>query len=96
MDENVSSVVSECNKIVQNEYKKLRHDKDAALLYWQCCKTYGFKTHEKYYEHFIEKEMRVLENVKVKFLCDYSIQRGKNYHYKPASTSFAPLLFLLG
>ena len=37
MDENVSHVVSECNKLAQNEYKKLRHDKIAALLHWQWC-----------------------------------------------------------
>ena len=34
MDENISHIVSECNKLAQNEYKKLRHDKLAALLHW--------------------------------------------------------------
>ena len=58
MDENVSHVVSECN--APNEYKKLRHDKVAALLHWQWCKTYGFETHEKHYEHFVENDVRVL------------------------------------
>ena len=35
MDENVSYLVSECNELAQNEYKKLRHDKVTALLHWQ-------------------------------------------------------------
>ena len=33
MDENVSHLVSECNELAQNKYKKLRHDKVAALLW---------------------------------------------------------------
>ena len=61
-DENVSHIVSECNELAQNEYKKLRQDKVVALLHELWCKTSGFETHEKYYEHFIEKEMRELEN----------------------------------
>ena len=44
------------------------------MLYWHWCKTYGFETHEKYHDHFIEKEMRVLENDRVKILWDFSIQ----------------------
>ena len=54
------------NELVQNEYKKLRHDKVVALLNWKWCKAHGFKTHEKYYEHFFEKKMKVLEIDKVK------------------------------
>ena len=46
--------VSECNELVQNEYKKLTHDKIIALLHWHWCKTYWFKMHEKSYEHFVE------------------------------------------
>ena len=76
MDENVSHLVPGCNELAQNEYKKLRHDKVTALLHWQWCKTYGFETHEKYYEHFVEKEMRLLENERVKILWDFSIQRA--------------------
>ena len=47
INENVSHIVWECNKLAQNEYKKLRHDQVPALLYWQWCKTYEFKVHEK-------------------------------------------------
>ena len=53
--------VSACNELAQNEYKKLRHDKVAALLQQHWCKTYGYETHEKYCEHFVEKEFRVLQ-----------------------------------
>ena len=62
MYENVCHLLSYCNELAQNEYKNLRHDKITALLHWQWCKTYGFEMHEKYYEHFFEKEMRVLKN----------------------------------
>ena len=66
INENLSHLVSECNELAQNEYKNIRHDKVTALLRW--CKTYGFETHEKYYKHFVKKEMRVLENDRVKIL----------------------------
>ena len=84
MDENVSHLLSECNESAQNECKKLKHDKVSALLHWKWCKTYGFETHEKYYERFVEKEMRVFENDRVKILWDFSIQTGtKIAHNKP-------------
>ena len=34
----------------------------------------SFETHEKYYELFLEEEMRLLENDKGKILWDFSIQ----------------------
>ena len=44
----------------------------------------GFETHGKYYKHFVEKEMRVLENDKVEILWNFSIQREtKIDHNKP-------------
>ena len=64
LDKNVSHIVSKCNKLAQDEYKKLRKDKVAVLLRWQWCKTCGFKMNQKYYEHLVEKEMKVLENDK--------------------------------
>ena len=59
MDENASHLVLECNEQAQNKYKKLRYDKVAALLHSQWCKSYGFETHEKYYEHFVEKDENI-------------------------------------
>ena len=73
MDGNVIHLVSECYELAPNEYKKLRHDKVTALLHWQRCKTYGFETHDKYHEDFVEMEMRVLASDRVKNLWDFSI-----------------------
>ena len=73
-DETVSHVVSECKELAQNDYKKAIHDKVAAVLHWQMCQKYGFPTTAKSYEHFVDKEMAVLENEKVKLLWDFSIQ----------------------
>ena len=48
------------------------------------CQTYGFPTTAKSYELFVDKEMAVLENEKVKLLWDFSIQTEiKIDHKKP-------------
>ena len=48
------------------------------------CQKYGFPTAAKSYEHFVDKEMSVLENEKVKLLWDFSIQTEiKIDHNKP-------------
>ena len=39
-DETVSHIVSECKQLAQNEYKKCRHDKIAAILHWSMCREY--------------------------------------------------------
>ena len=36
-DETVAHIVSECKQLAQNEYKKCRHDKVAAMLHWSLC-----------------------------------------------------------
>ena len=46
-DETVSHIVSECKQLAQNEYKKCRHDKIAAILHWSMCREYGFPHTEK-------------------------------------------------
>ena len=82
--ETVSHIVSECKELAQTEYKKIRHDKVAAILHWQFCQKYGFPTTAKSYEHFIDKEMTVLENEEIKLLWDFSIQTEmKIEHNKP-------------
>ena len=35
------NIVSECPKLVQNEYKKTRHDKLARVIHWQLCEKTG-------------------------------------------------------
>ena len=83
-EETVSHIVSECKELAQNDYKKARHDKVAAIMHWQMCQKYGFPTTAKSYEHFVDKEMAVLENDKVKLLWDFSIQTEiKIDHNKP-------------
>ena len=83
-DETVSHIVSEGKELAQNDYKKARHDKVAAILHWQMCQIYGFPTTGKSYEHFVDKEIVVLENEKVKLLWDFSIQTEiKIDHNKP-------------
>ena len=37
----VKNIVSECPKLVQNEYKKTRHDKLARVIHWQLCEKTG-------------------------------------------------------
>ena len=78
MDQNVSHIVSECNELAQKSARnsdmiKLKH----------CCAGSGGRLmekviHEKYYEHFLEKEMGILENDTVKILWDFSKQTDKN------------------
>ena len=83
-DETVRPTVSECKQLAQSEYKKCRHDKIAAILRWNMCKKYGFPHTEKSYKHFIDKDIKVLENEEVKLLCDFSIQtETKIDHNKP-------------
>eukprot|EP00795_Rhopilema_esculentum_P013890 gene13890-biopygen3805 len=83
-DETISHILSECKELAQNDYKKARHDKVAAILHWQMCQKYGFPTTAKSYEHFVDKEMAVLENEEVKLLWDFSIQAEISIdHNKP-------------
>ena len=63
--------------IRDSRIKHDKHDKTTALLHWQWCKTYGFEMHKKYYEHFVEREMRVLKNDRVMILWDFLLQRQK-------------------
>ena len=37
----VKNIVSECPKLVQNEYKKTRHDQLARVIHWQLCEKTG-------------------------------------------------------
>ena len=36
-EETIAHVVSECKQLAQNEYKKCRHDKFAAIIHWNLC-----------------------------------------------------------
>ena len=52
--------------------------------YSKYCKKFGFACTEKSYEHFVEANMKVLENNEVKLLWDVSIQTERRLeHNKP-------------
>ena len=80
-DETIAHIVSECSQLAQNEYKKCRHDKIAALIHWKYCKKFGFVCTEKSYGHFVEKNTKVLENDEVKLLWDFSIQTERRIEH---------------
>ena len=48
-DETVAHIVSECSKLVQKEYKQVRHDNVAKMLHWKLCEKRGFNKAEKWY-----------------------------------------------
>ena len=68
--ENVTHIVSGCEKLAQKEYKK-RHDKVCLYIHWALCKKHGFPTSPNWYEHVPEQ---VLENDDTKLLWDFAIQ----------------------
>ena len=83
-DETISHNVSECKKLTQNEYKKWRHDKVAAVIHWHLCHKFGFPCGSKNYEHIVDNTIAVLENEAVKLLLDFSIQtESKSKHNWP-------------
>ena len=62
--ETISHIVSECEKLAQNENKR-RHDNVARIIHWKLCEIYNLKRSEKWYEHAPEG---VVENEEVKIL----------------------------
>ena len=73
-EENVAHIVSECKKLVQNEYKNWRHDKVEAIIHWELCKKYGVVVKEKWYDH---KAENVIETDEIKIFWDMRIQTDK-------------------
>ena len=73
-DETVAHIVSECPKLAQLEYKKVRHDNVAKMIHWKLCEKWGFQRDEKWYAHKPEK---VLESEYCKILWDFPIQTDK-------------------
>ena len=83
-EETIAHIVSECQKLAQREYKSWRHDKVAAVIHWYLCKKFGFECDDKYYNHIVTKENRVLENDEVLLQWDFSIQTETRIdHNKP-------------
>ena len=83
-DETIAHIVSGWSQLAQNEYKECRHDKIAAMIHWNYCKRFGVACTETSHEHFVETNMKVLENYAVKLLWDVSIQAERRLeHNKP-------------
>ena len=83
-EETIAHIVSECQKFAQREYKSWRHDKVAAVIHWYLWNKFRFECNDKYYNHIVTKENRVLENVEVLLLWDFSIQTETRIdHNKP-------------
>ena len=56
----------------------------AAVLHWYLCKKFGFECDDKYYNHMVTKDNKVLENDQVLLLWDFSIQTETRIdHNKP-------------
>ena len=68
--EAISHIVSECEKLAQNECKR-RQDNVARIVNWKLCRKYNSKRSEKWYEHAPEG---VVENEEMKVLWDVMIQ----------------------
>ena len=66
-------IVSEWEKLAQNEYKR-RHDNVARVVHGKLCRKYNLKRSEKWYEHTPEG---AVENKEVKILWDVLIQCGR-------------------
>ena len=54
------------------------------MIHRDLSQKYGFPFAEKSYEHYVDKESRVLENKEVKILWDFTIQTERQLeHNKP-------------
>ena len=66
----ISHIVSECEKLIQKEYKR-RHDNVARTVHWKLCGKCSLKRSEEWYKHAPEG---AAENEEVKILLDVIIQ----------------------
>ena len=67
-DETINHI-SECSKLVRNEYKT-RHDRVGKVIHWQMCKKFIFDHTNKWYVH---NPAAVLEDDTHKLLWDFDI-----------------------
>ena len=64
-DETVAHIVAECQKLVQKEYKQVRHDHVTNVIHRKLCKKWVFEKSDQWYTHKPEK---VLESEECKIL----------------------------
>ena len=67
---NDQSIISECSKLAQMEYKA-RHDWVGKVVYWEICRKFQFDHTNKWYMH---NPAPILENAAHKLLWDFNIQ----------------------
>ena len=68
-DETINHIISECSKLVQNEYKT-RHDWVGKVIHWELCKKFKFDHTHKWYMYNSESN---LENETHKLPWDFEI-----------------------
>ena len=83
-DETVAHIVSECSKLLQKEYKQVRHDSIAKMLHWKLREKWGFSKADKWYIHKPEK---ALQSENCKILWNFPIQTDNTLeHNRPDIT----------
>ena len=84
VDETVAHIAAECQKLVQKEYKQVRHDHVTKVIHWKLCRKWVFEKSDQWYTHKPEK---VVESEECKILWDFSIQTDKTLeHNRPDIT----------
>ena len=69
-NETINHIISECSKLVQNQYKD-RHDWVGKVKNWEMCKKFKFDSANKWYMY---NPAPVLENATHKLLWDFDIK----------------------
>jgi hypothetical protein len=72
-DETVAHIVSGCQTLANDQYKK-RHNHVAKRLHWTLCRRYGIETPEQWWKHDINN---VIETNETKILWDFSIRTDR-------------------
>ena len=70
-DETITHIISECPKLLQEEYKR-RHDWMGKTVHSDVCSKKGFNVPEKWYEH---KPLLCTENDSFKIFRDFNTQK---------------------
>ena len=69
-DESITHLIAECKKLAQKEYKQ-GHDDITRFIRLELCQKFGLVGKVKWYHR---KTTSVVENDRVKILCDFNIQ----------------------
>ena len=77
-DEAVAHIVSECSKLGQKEYKRVRHDNVPKMFHWKLYETWGFNKAQQWYIHKPEK---VFESENCKILWDFTMHADKTLEH---------------